>query len=274
MKKIYTKFLSAATILLIGAQSLSAQDPTTPAPAPTHAEANVLSIFSDAYTTNLDFTLQGNFVNKASIREFTFDEETDKMLSIDGSLNTHTFHAIVLNEAVDVTKYEFIHFDVFVPTGPFTMRVRLGDGTDFRSPGQDAASLSLGWNSIDVDLSLATFKDVKYSQFKVFDFWNKGGQPRTVFVDNIYLYNKTAVSINEDASTSLDVKIADNKLYAQSGNTITELRIVSLAGAAIETVKAHSSQLELDINNLQSGVYLVQVATQDGNLAVKKIIKN
>lgn len=274
MKKIYTKVLSAATILFISTQSLSAQDPTTAAPAPTHAAENVLSIFSDAYATNLGFTLKGNTVNKTSIREFTFDEETDKMLFYDKALNTHSIHALTLNQAADVTKYEFIHFDVFVPASPFTIRVRLGDNTGFLTPGQDAASLSLGWNSIDVDLSLATFKDVDYSQFKVFDYWVVGGQQRTIFVDNIYLYNRTPVSINEDASASLDVKIADNKLYAQSGNTITELRIVSLAGATVETVKANSSQIELDINNLQSGVYLVQVATQDGNLVVKKIVKN
>jgi len=165
-------------------------EPSQPAPAPTQAEADVISLFSDAYTdinvdtwrtdwstaTFEDVTVQGNPTKKYSELDVAGIETVSS--TVDATGMTH-FH-------LDVWSGDFTFFAVklvdFGADGAFGGGDDVEHQIDFAMPAQGQ------W--ISYDLPLNDFTDLTtrahIAQYILV------GQPTgetTVFVDNIYFYN-------------------------------------------------------------------------------------
>jgi len=165
-------------------------EPAQAAPTPTVAAANVISLFSDAYTdvpvdtwrtdwsaaTLEDVTVQGNATKKYSNLDFVGIETTSN--TVDATSMTH-FH-------IDVWSADFTFFGVklvdFGADGAF------GGGDDVEHQINFDAPMQGGWISLDLPLSdfagLTTRANV--AQYILV------GQPTgatTVYVDNVYFHN-------------------------------------------------------------------------------------
>ncbi len=155
--------------------------PTTAAPVPTTAAANVISIFSDTYTNvaGTDFApvwgqnppvvvTQAPIAGNNTLRYSNF-----------------SYQGIQIGTAQNVSTYNFLHVDYY-STNATTLRVSLispGNETPFTLTVPTA-----GWNSVNIPLS--AFTAVNLSNVIQFKF-DGGTGTSDIFLDNIYFYKTT-----------------------------------------------------------------------------------
>ncbi|OWY18984.1 T9SS C-terminal target domain-containing protein [Sphingobacteriales bacterium UPWRP_1] len=165
-------------------------EPTVAAPTPTHPAANVISMFSDAYTnvpvdtwrtdwsaaTLEDVQIAGNPTKKYSGLDFVGIETVSSQ--IDATEMTH-FH-------MDVWSADFTFFGVKLVD--FGADAAFGGGDDSEHQVNFVAPVQGTWVSLDIPLS--SFAGLASRQHLAQLILV--GQPtgaNTVFVDNVYFYN-------------------------------------------------------------------------------------
>jgi hypothetical protein len=169
-------------------------EPLTAAPTPTEDAADVISMFSNAYTNvNVDtwrtpwssavledILIQGNETKKYSNLDFVGIETTSNPVNITGMTTIH----------MDVWSPNFTFFGVklvdFGADGAF------GGGDDVEHQVNIDTPVQGEWVSLDIPLSqftgLTTFEHI--AQYILV---GKPTGTATVFVDNVYFYNGTVV---------------------------------------------------------------------------------
>ena len=186
MKK-QIKFYILSAFLFCWLFSTFAQ-PSTPAPTPTHAAADVATVFSNFYTTSLKLEPQGWGGNLASIEAITTNAN-DKVLKSSGGSNA------IYTSNWTAQKKGYIHFDVFPVTwGKFQILL----GTSFSNiytqlPNYDWPTLQAGvWTSVDVPI-------VEFVKAGLDDAVNIQGirfiGTGFYYVDNIYAWGNKEVYI-------------------------------------------------------------------------------
>lgn len=153
--------------------------PVTPlvaAPVPTRDAANVLSIFSDAYTNVAGSDFNPNWGQSTVV--------TQTPIAGNNTLHYANFNyqGLQLGSNQDVSTYGFLHVDYYSTNGS-TLRIYL------ISPGPVETPYTLtvpttGWNSVDIPLS--AFSPVALNN--VFQFKFDGGSGSDIFLDNIYFW--------------------------------------------------------------------------------------
>lgn len=197
--------------------------PTTPAPTPTQNAANVISLFSDAYSnvpvdtwrtdwsaailTDLD--IQGNATKRYSNLNFVGIETIANQLDITDMTHIH----------MDVWSADFTLFGIklvdFGADGAF------GGGDDVEHQ-IDLPSLSQGqWVGIDIPLAqfvgLTTRENI--AQYILV------GQPTgntTVFVDNVYFYTGSVTPTGPETPAPTPIQLATNviSLFSEAYNNV------------------------------------------------------
>ncbi|MTI22812.1 PKD domain-containing protein [Fulvivirga sp. RKSG066] len=161
--------------------SVSAATLTDPAPTPTEPEANVISIYSDAYTDITDVNTNPNWGQATTVTEETVQSDNVLLLS---NLN---YQGIDFSgNQQDVSGKTFIHLDIW-SASEITINFSL------ISPGPNETPYSIttqagAWTSLDI--ALTEFSSVvnltEVFQMK-FDDAGSGSSP-SFYVDNIYFY--------------------------------------------------------------------------------------
>jgi hypothetical protein len=168
--------------------------PVASAPAPsTRADADVISIFSSAYTdmagTNY-FPDWGQAGQGSSWAEF--DLNGDKMLQY---INL-SYQGISFGETVDVSAMEYLHLDVW--TADVTdLETSLINGVDGNST-ENAVSMPLTadeWTSLDIPISAWTDQGLSVDQIFQLKFVGVPWAAGTVFIDNIYFWRAPSVPV-------------------------------------------------------------------------------
>ncbi|WP_291990244.1 Ig-like domain-containing protein [Luteitalea sp.] len=180
------------TVAAAGAVTVSASaPPSVAAPTPTRLPADVISLFSDAYTNRTvdtwsavwdqadvsDVQLAGNLTKRYSNLNFAGIEFTAQQ--IDASAMTH-LHLDVY--AANVTSFRVKLVD-FGANGAF----QGGDDSEFEITlsGSSVPALTAGaWSSLDIPLSLFTglTNRAHLAQMII------GGSSPTTYIDNVYFY--------------------------------------------------------------------------------------
>jgi hypothetical protein len=178
-------------VLAIGSLQVTSTGGFDFAPTPTAPAANVISVFSDAYT-NIPVDFYNGFWEP-------FQTTLSEDFTIQGNniLNYTNFNFVgnqFSNPTVDATAMTNIHFDIFLPTGQSgQLLITLKDfGADGADGGGDDTLLPTTlnglvtgqWNSINIPLTMANKNRVGQI------IYENGGSALTNFwVDNIYFYN-------------------------------------------------------------------------------------
>jgi hypothetical protein len=169
--------------------------PSAIASVPSRAEADVLSIFSDAYTSIPIAEIRTEWSANAttSIYEITSGED-----AIKGVIQADDGYAgITFASSFDMTAHPTIHMDVWSPSlSNFRMKFEdADDAIEYTVPISDTNT----W--VGVDIAIADFKVEKGSipeavNLAVFS----GASAGQVFIDNIYLHNGEANVEKSDPS--------------------------------------------------------------------------
>jgi hypothetical protein len=155
--------------------------PTVAAPTPTRPQANVLSVYSDAYTNIAGTDFNPNWGQSGF--------GTASQVAIAGN-NTRAYpnfnyQGIQLGSNQDLTSYQYLHLDYYTANAT-TLNVFL------ISPGPQEKPFSLtvptagGWNSVDIPLSEFT-PTVALNNVIQFKF-DGGNGSQTIYLDNIYFW--------------------------------------------------------------------------------------
>lgn len=269
-------------------QSGSPTEPTVAAPTPPVRDpANVISLFSDAYTNVTvdtwrtdwssalltDLTIAGNPTKKYSQLDFVGIETVVNQLNITGMTHLH----------LDVWSANFTSFGVklvdFGADGAF------GGGDDVEHQVNFASPTQGEWVSLDIPLSefigLTTRNHI--AQYILV------GQPTgstTVFVDNFYFYFLTTDVKEINGVIPSDFALEQN--YPNPFNPATNIRF-SLPEANQVTLKVYDMlgrevallmnqfmapgkfEITFDASNLSTGIYTYSLTAGDFQ-SVKKMI--
>jgi Secretion system C-terminal sorting domain len=165
--------------------------PIIAAPTPTLAAANVISLFSNAYTNVAIDTWRTSWSN-ATLTDLQIAGNDTKLYS---NLDFVGVEFIGTN-VIDATTMQFYHIDVWTPNAT-VFRVKLVDfGANGSFGGGDDSeheyvvpTLTLaGWNSYDIPMSAFTGLASKaHLAQMIFSALPTGST--TVYVDNVYFYN-------------------------------------------------------------------------------------
>jgi hypothetical protein len=177
-----------------GTLTLNVQGGFVPAPIPTFNAANVISLFSDAYTN-----VQVDFYN-GFWEPFQTTESNDFAIGNDNILNYTNFNFVgtqFSNPTINASNMTHIHFDVFIPGAvqPGTnLNIILRDfGADGADGGSDDSNLSVDFTSTDLvqgawnrlDIPLSTLTNTSNMGLIIYE----GADLPNIFVDNIFFYN-------------------------------------------------------------------------------------
>ena len=208
--------LLLCAFLTIGAQVFSVladdgsvlDDLSQQAPTPTVKESEIINVFSDHFSNPKGVSL-GSAIKGAILSTDKFGA-TDNFVYVD-SMKGGSKAGILFSEAIDVTEYDSIHFDVYPINADLRPRITLADsdGNGSSTSANYAATLGTApkgqWTSFNLSVStlvgqLSTKPDI--TKLKSLWLFDKGGGIRYYLVDNIY-FKKTSGATVSDAPTTL-----------------------------------------------------------------------
>ena len=193
--------------------------PTTNAPTPTNAAADVKSVFSDAYT-NIATNYNPNWGQSGGVNT-TFDPTgagTNFVMAYTG----FNYQGTELTQQ-SLTNMEFLHVDVWTNANPANSILQVSPINNGTGAGEVLTTINYTtgtWTSVDIPKSAFTGMTWD-SVFQLKFAANGPGStvPITIYLDNIYFW-KTPVAAGSDANLS-DLKVNGSTVPGFAPSTIT-----------------------------------------------------
>ncbi|MCX6189434.1 MAG: T9SS type A sorting domain-containing protein [Bacteroidetes bacterium] len=249
--------------------------PTIAAPTPTWPAADVISMFSNAYTNKTVDTWRTSW-SAATLTDLQIaGNDTKKYSSLD-FVGIETTGANQIN----ATPMKWLHLDAWTPNMT-TFKVKLVDfGADAAFGGGDDKEHELtltaptlkAWNSYDLLLSDFTGLTTR-AHLAQYILVGVPTGTSTVYLDNVY-FRKSSIGINttEEGATKIYPNPATTSLTIEASQSITRVSLFNVLGQEVLTSMPNASSLTLDIASLPKGIYVVQ-SIIDGNVSTSKLIK-
>ena len=234
--------------------------PSTAAPTPTWEAGDVISVYSDAYTTNIATNLNPDWGQATAMTDILIAENSTleyANLNYQGTEYPET----------DVAGMGYLHLDYFTTDATALEFFLITNGgvddngdTETEENAYDIAGLenfALGqWVSLDIPLTF--YLDLGQDLTKAFQFKTEGNG--TVYLDNLYFYNSGEASVGSVEQEAL--RIAPNPT---SG-------LINVAGDVYNVSGQRVLTNSNDLSGLPSGIYFIKVIA-NGNVSTTKIIK-
>lgn len=264
----------------------AAADPMVSAPNPTIDESEVLSVYSNFYTTNMVSGFNFNAFQGAGVIS-EIDIESDG--NITGKIEDLSYYGAQW-DAVDLNGYEYLHIDYWATTST-AFNVYLIDQTagipggsieearySIAASGGDETIVKGEWRSVFIPLQ--HFVDYPSGNF-TYDLndifqWKFDGNG-TVFFDNIYFTSATNVS-------TTDIQLGSIGAYPNPTNSswrvktpninMTLIEVFDMAGKNVLSIYPNKvSEAEIDGRSLNTGLYFAKITTPNGVFSAKLIKK-
>lgn len=254
------------------------EGPATAAPTPpARAAANVISLFSEAYT-NIAVSEWSATWDDSNITDVTIAGNATKKIDFGN------FLGVVLTDYNNATAMTHFHMDYWIPsTTDLTGKVLNPKLSNHAAMSGETNALLLtnlptvkgSWVSLDVALSTFTPQgspaSLNREKIKEFLITSNLG---TVYVDNIYLHNNIVLA-NETFKTS-SIKMypnpTTNVLNIEALSIIDKVTVYNILGQEVISKTVGSSSMSLDVSDLHSGVYVIN-ATIEGVTSTSKFVK-
>lgn len=246
--------------------------PSAGAPAaPARAATDVISLFSDTYTTVSNLAFDQGWCGAGAVSTVTLDDSSQVVRYNGLDCQGMGF------DAVDASSFTKVHFDLYLdesvdPVGKvFNLKYVNGGGVEVVQTVALAADIAKGeWVSFDLDLPAEVAAYTTLQQFAV--VCNIQGE--TIWYDNLYLHKETTLS-------SSNIDVIGLKLYPNpavdlvniaAAESIDQVLVFDLMGRLVKDATPGSNDFRLDVSHLNKGVYMVQLKAGD-KVATTKLIK-
>lgn len=154
-------------------------EPMTAAPTPTVPAANVISLFSDAYTNVAGTDWFPNWGQSTVVSDVSIAGNTTKLYA---NLN---YQGVQFANPVSASGMNYLHMDIWTPNCTAFKVFLINPG-----PNEQAVTLTptlSGWNSYDINL--AQYSNIDFSNIIQFKLEGVPFGGSKVYVDNIYFSN-------------------------------------------------------------------------------------
>jgi hypothetical protein len=249
-------------VALLCASVAQAAEPTVAATDPTWPAAQVVSIYSEAYTSvGMSF---GEWGSGSASSDFVIGENHSTKVVV-GTIGVGYF-GLQFGAAQNVLNMEKVHVDIYVEEALEPNFYLISQPS-----GEKGKKLSLTadtWNAVDIDL--ADFSPVGMSDIHQIKF--DGIVGKTLYLDNIYFY-RTTPNTDEEAPTEVSASVksvsyvsavltvsAKDNSGAVSFDVFDGENKVATGGGESE------ASIDITVNNLAANTtYNLSVVAYDGN---------
>ena len=247
------------------------QDPTVAAPTPTLPQANVISMFSNAYTNVAVDTWKTDWSNAVLEEVQIAGNDTKKYTAL-------TFVGVeTIANQLNITDMEYFNVDVWSPN--FTVfKIKLVDfGADASFGGTDNVEHELTFNNpvqgewITMSIPLSDFTGlVTKEHIAQLIFASSGSK---VYVDNVYFSNVPLGTVDfKTTSVKMYPNPIANIFNVSADKTIENITFYNMLGQEVMTINGSKNLEAIDLSSFQSGVYIAKVSV-DGKVSTSRIIK-
>ncbi len=168
-------------------------------------------------------------------------------------------------------------WSLFTPTGvgPWSL-TRAIPGTNYYVSVQDNGTHSS--YSPDYGHTWIPFDSVTSHSclaFKDINTGFAGSKPISTTEGGIYKWDAGIVGINPPVTNNQNTIFPNpvtTELTIRSSQKMDEIRILDLLGKQLLSLKIHSLEIPINVNNLHTGIYLIQIISDD-KISVQKFIK-
>ena len=239
-------------------------------PTPAAAAADVLSIYSNAYTaaaTGLQYQVWWN----SSWSDVVLADagNAKKIIATNGGGGGG-----IQFDNLNVSSMLYIHIDVYPTTATSSILkynvVPVGGGGTGWSffPTLTANK----WNQCDIPISALGLPGTSVFQVGFGTFGGEG----TFFIDNVY-FSKTVATgvntINTTPSVSFYPNPVQDKLTVSAESEISEVSVRNLLGQSVKSAILNSTTKTIDLSDIASGNYFVSIKLANGQLSTQKFVK-
>jgi hypothetical protein len=250
-------------------------EPMTAAPDPTADEANVISLFSNVYTDQAIETWHTDWSTGSLVDLQVEGNDTKKL----GGLG---YVGVDIGIANQINISEMTHFNVDVWSADFTTftikMVDFGangqyDGGPDDSEGIVTYAEPAQGEWVTLHIPIENFEGLLANEhISQLVFVSEGGA--TVFVDNIYFNNDDVAGLNDIKANKFVMypNPAKDVLTIQGANTIDKVTLYNTLGQQVLEVRPNIETANINVEQLQSGVYMVNTVI-NGEISTAKFIK-
>ena len=244
--------------------------PSTAAPTPpARNAADVISLYSDAYT-NVSSNFDAGWCGENSVSE----------ISVAGNATTaflgNNCQGIVLDAGIDASAFTNLHVDIYIEAGT-DLTSSVFNLKFVNQPGGAALEMNLNvasspalvagqWLSVDLTVDLTN-----YTGFK--EFGITSNLNNKVWYDNLYAYKGTPLGINEVNSFSVVTypNPVENTLNVSAGISVDSVSIFDITGREVLRATPNATAFSLDVADLNKGLYLVSLKAGDQEMTTKLV---
>ena len=188
--------VNASGVLTVNV-SAAASAPAVAAPTPVRAQADVKSLFSNAYTNNA--------VETWSTSWSSGNHEYTELLVAGNDTKKYVLHHFAgvefISVPIDATGYDYIHVDVWTPNANTPFTVRLVNFTPTSEGDVTNTPAANQWVGYDIPLSSFTGLGGKNKLSQML-FLVTPGATGTFYIDNVYFYKTGVVAPTQPAEAA------------------------------------------------------------------------
>lgn len=247
--------------------------PMVAAPTPTAPSANVISMFSEAYT-NVPVDTWLTPWSMASQEEVMIQGNATKKYT---NLNFAGIETIA--SQINATGMSYFNLDVWSPD--FTqLRIKLVDfGADAAFAGGDDTEHELTYNTpsqgqwIHYSIPLSSFTNLT-NRNHIAQLILASNGTSTVFVDNVYFSTTSTAGVADFAKNTIKMhpNPATEVLNLQSEQIIENVSVYNSLGQEVLHATPNAALATVNVSSLQNGIYLINIQA-NGAVTAKKFIK-
>lgn len=241
--------------------------PIPAAPAPIHAASGVVSVFSDSYVSaapNANYFPGWGQSTVATIVDLGGTNKTLKYSNLN-------YQGAELGVNVNASAANYLHIDVYTENETALQITPISS-----APVQEfllavSPLNQFAWNRYDIPLS--SFTGVDKSKIFQFKFVGSGG--KTIYVDNIYFHNNVVSSVTNPITEQLRVypAVVNESLTVETESAIRTITVTNITGQKQITQNPGQNTSSVDMSQLSKGNYFVTIELENGQTAVRKIIR-
>jgi hypothetical protein len=266
-------------------------EPTEPAPGPTELPENVISLFSDSYDDVTVDTWSADW-DQADVADVFIEGNITKLYT------NFTYAGIEFtSQTIDATAMTTFHMDIWTAddtAAPAVFKVKLvdfgpdgvwgADDTEHEITFDENTMDSEVWVSLDIPLSNFTglASTAHLAQLII------SGDPNTIFVDNVYFYNESSSSANDDVSPANVFYSLENNYpnpfnpsttisYSLTKTGFVSLDVYNIKGQLVENLVQENKlpntyQLTWNAEGISSGIYFYRLKIDNQIVDTKRMI--
>ena len=253
-------------------------EPTTAAPTPTKVAANVISMFSNAYTNVTVDTWRTDW-SAATLTDIQIASNDVKKYSALDFVGIET----VANQ-INISTMDSFEFDVWTPNST-TLKFKLVDfGADGAFGGGDDKEHETvitptlnSWNHVSTAISAMTGLTSK-SNIAQLIFASVPSGSSIIYLDNILFSKNLAIglaSVNKEvvgvfpnpATESLNI-VLPGSISAEN----TSITIINQLGQEVMTVSLKEAQTQLSLQGLKAGLYTYIISNQEQTIQSSRLL--